>query len=129
MKAKPRQDLRGAAAERAAETFLLRQGARIVARNYRTTRGEIDIVADDDGTLVFVEVRMRSGSAFGGPEESIDRRKRQRIVAAARHFLVNGPSAEPPCRFDAILLTPPAHQGPGDYTVEWLRDAFRADDL
>ena len=119
---------RGAEAERAAETFLLRQGLRIVARNYRTTRGEIDIIADDGGTLAFIEVRMRSGSAFGGAEESIDRRKRQRIVAAARHFLASGASAEPPCRFDAMLLTPLAHQSPDDYAVEWLRDAFRADD-
>lgn len=120
---------RGVEAERAAETFLLRQGLRIVARNYRTARGEIDIIADDGGTLAFVEVRMRSGNAFGGAEESIDRRKRQRIVAAARHFLASGPSAEPPCRFDAMLLTPPAPRNPGDYAVEWLRDAFRADDV
>lgn len=129
MKEKPQQNQRGAAAERAAETFLLRQGLRIVARNYRTVRGEIDIIADDGGTLTFVEVRMRSGSTFGGAEESIDRRKRQRIVAAARHFLASGPSVEPPCRFDAMLLTPPAHQNPDGYAVEWLRDAFRADDL
>ena len=128
MKAKPQQRDRGAGAERAAETFLLRRGLRIVARNYRTPRGEIDIIADDGGTLVFVEVRMRSGGAFGGAEESIDRRKRQRIVAAARHFLASGASAEPPCRFDAMLLTPLAHQSPDDYAVEWLRDAFRADD-
>lgn len=120
---------RGVEAERAAETFLLRQGLRIVARNYRTARGEIDIIADDGGTLAFVEVRMRSGNAFGGAEESIDRRKRQRIVAAARHFLASGPSADPPCRFDAMLLTPPAPRNPGDYAVEWLRDAFRADDV
>jgi putative endonuclease len=125
---KPRLHSRGAGAERAAELFLQRQGLRIVTRNYRTARGEIDIVADDDGTLAFVEVRMRSGSTFGGAEESIDRRKRRRIVAAARHFLASGASAEPPCRFDAMLLTPRSRTTLDDYAVEWLRDAFRADD-
>lgn len=125
---KPQLRGRGADAERAAETFLRRHGLRILARNYRTARGEIDIIADDGGILAFVEVRMRSGSAFGGADESIDRRKRQRIIAAARHFLANGPSAEPLCRFDAMLLTPPAAPDEDGYTVEWLRDAFRADD-
>lgn len=118
----------GTGAENAAESFLVRQGLRIVARNYRTARGEIDIVADDGGTLAFVEVRMRSSSAFGGAGESIDRRKRRRIVAAARHFLANGPSAEPPCRFDAMLLTPQSPVASDAYAVEWLRDAFCADD-
>ncbi|MGE3298157.1 MAG: YraN family protein [Porticoccaceae bacterium] len=125
---KAQQHGRGADAERAAETFLRRHGLRILARNYRTPRGEIDIIADDGGVLAFVEVRMRSGSVFGGAEESIDRRKRQRIIAAARHFLANGPSAEPLCRFDAMLLTPPAPPAEEGYAVEWLRDAFRADD-
>lgn len=125
---KPQQHGRGADAERAAETFLRRHGLRIVARNYRTARGEIDIIADDGGILAFIEVRMRSGSAFGGAEESIDRRKRQRIIAAARHFLANGSSAEPLCRFDAMLLTPPTSPAADGYAVEWLRDAFRADD-
>lgn len=125
---KPQQRGRGADAERAAETFLRRHGLRIVACNYRTPRGEIDIIADDGGVLAFVEVRMRSGSVFGGAEESIDRRKRQRIIAAARHFLANGPSAEPLCRFDAMLLTPPTPPATNGYAVEWLRDAFRADD-
>ena len=128
MKAKPQPGQRGAGAEQAAAAYLQRQGLRILARNYRTARGEIDIIADDDGTLVFVEVRMRSGRAFGGAEESIDRRKRQRILAAARHFLASGPSAEPPCRFDAVLLTPLARRNPADYAVEWVRDAFCADD-
>lgn len=128
MNARPLPGPQGAGAERAAEAYLSRHGLRILARNYRTPRGEIDIVADENGTLVFVEVRMRSGSAFGGAEESIDRRKRQRIVAAARHFLANGPAAEPPCRFDAMMLTP-TPQNPDGYAVEWLRDAFSVDDL
>lgn len=128
MSAKPLPGPRGAGAERAAESFLRQRGLRILARNYRTTRGEIDIIADDGGTLAFVEVRMRSGSTFGGAEESIDRRKRQRIVAAATHFLASGPAAEPPCRFDAVLLTPLTRQNPDDYAVEWVRDAFCVDD-
>ena len=77
----------GGAAEEAAARFLERNGLAIVARNYRTRLGEIDLVARDGATLVFVEVRMRSSERFGGGAESIGWRKRSRIVAAARQYL------------------------------------------
>lgn len=119
---------RGTRAEQTAAAFLRGRGLRILARNYRVPQGEIDIIADDAGTLTFVEVRMRSGPSHGGALESIDRRKRRRILTAARHYLAQLPATEPPCRFDAMLLRPVAEAGRECFTVEWLRDAFNADD-
>jgi putative endonuclease len=87
-----------------------------VARNYRTRMGEIDLVAREGDTLVFVEVRLRSNARFGGAAESVDRRKRLRIESAARHFLARL-QREPACRFDVVTLE-------GDSVAEWLRGAF-----
>jgi putative endonuclease len=106
---------RGAEAEALAAGFLARQGLAIVGRNYRCRGGEIDIIARDGGTVVFVEVRMRSNRAFGGPAESITRSKRRRIRLAAEHYLARFKS-EPPCRFDAVLLDSLAAE-----RIEWLR--------
>jgi len=105
----------GAAAEEQAARFLERQGLAIVARNYRTRFGEIDLVAREGAILVFVEVRMRSSPGFGGAAGSIGPRKQARIVAAARQFLARI-GREPPCRFDVVTLD-------GD-TPNWLRGAF-----
>ncbi len=96
----------GARAEQTAAAFLRGRGLRLLARNYRAPGGEIDLIAEEAGTLVFVEVRLRSGTRHGGALESIDRPKRRRIVLAARHYLAQRRGAEPPCRFDVVLLMP-----------------------
>jgi len=107
----------GGEAEERAEQFLARHGLSIVERNYRTRLGEIDLIAREGATLVFVEVRMRSGERYGGAVASITPRKRGRIVAAARQYLMRfGPV--PPCRFDVV-----AASGAG---LEWIRGAFDA---
>jgi len=93
----------GADAESLAADYLVAQGLTIVARNVRSRFGEIDIVARDGGTLVFVEVRLRRGQAFGGAAVSITRAKQAKLVAAARIYLANL-RREPPCRFDAVLF-------------------------
>jgi putative endonuclease len=110
--------LAGGAAEEVAERFLVRRGLQVIARNYRTRMGEIDLVARDGATLVFIEVRMRAASAalFGGAAASIDGRKRRRIEAAARHFLARL-GREPACRFDVVTLD-------GASAIEWHRAAF-----
>jgi putative endonuclease len=105
----------GGEAEEAAARFLAEQGLAIVARNYRTRFGEIDLVARDGATLVFVEVRLRSSQRFGGGAGSIDHRKRARIVSAARLYLAQL-KREPPCRFDVVTLDAGA--------PVWLRRAF-----
>ena len=105
----------GGAAEDEAARFLSGRGLEVVARNYRTRLGEIDLVARDGDVLVFVEVRLRSSDRFGDAMESIDARKRRRIVAAARQFLA-AVRPEPPCRFDVVALDEGAPR--------WERAAF-----
>ncbi len=110
---------RGDAAEDVALAHLRRQGLALVQRNFRTPGrggGEVDLIMrEPDGTLVFVEVRQRSGARQGGAAASITGVKQRRIVFAARHFLLRLGS-EPPCRFDVVLIE-------GD-RIEWLRAAF-----
>jgi putative endonuclease len=91
----------------------------VLARNYRCRGGEIDLVCQDGETLVFVEVRLRSGNRFGCAAESITAAKRGRLLLAARHYLAGKP--ERPCRFDAVLLDAP---DPG--RIAWIRNAIEA---
>jgi len=107
----------GGAAEEEAARYLSRCGLEVVARNFRTRLGEIDLIARDGEVLVFVEVRLRSSVRFGDAMESIDAHKRRRIVAAARQFL-SGVRPEPPCRFDVVALDEGAPR--------WERAAFDA---
>jgi putative endonuclease len=106
---------RGAAAEGLAAQYLAEQGLAIVGRNYRCRAGEIDIIAREGSTLVFVEVRMRRNREFGGPAESITAGKRRRLRLAAQHYLASL-RREPPCRFDAVLL-----DALDAKRIEWLR--------
>jgi putative endonuclease len=111
---------KGQAAEQLAADYLLRQGLTLIERNFRVRGGEIDLVCRDGKTTVFVEVRLRSRSDFGGAAASITAAKQARLILAARHWLLR--HGETPCRFDCILL-----DGLESKNVEWLRDAFSAD--
>ncbi len=108
---------KGAAAEQVAADYLIRQGLKLVARNFRCRGGEIDLVMRDGATLVFVEVRARARSDFGGAAESITATKQGRIILAARHYLARHP-IDAPCRFDAVLLQAGR--------LQWLQAAFEA---
>jgi putative endonuclease len=110
-------NLEGQKAEDLCADLLRRAGLRILARNWRCRLGEIDLVAEEAGTLVFAEVRLRRDARFGGAAESITAAKRARIVAAARLYLAG--HAAVPCRFDVLLLDAlsPAR-------VQWIRNAF-----
>lgn len=107
----------GVDAEAVAASFLEARGLTILARNYRCRLGEIDLVARDGGTTVFVEVRRRASSSFGGAAASITSAKRLKLLKAARHYL-SRLGTMPQCRFDALLIQgePPR--------IEWIRDAF-----
>ena len=107
----------GALAEQLAERYLVRQGLRLIERNFRCRLGEIDLIMRDGAAMVFVEVRQRSNSRFGGAIASIDLRKQQKLIAAAHYYLANS-TVLPPCRFDALLIE-------GD-AINWIRDAFSA---
>ena len=80
------------------------KGYKILARNVRTRRSDLDIVALDGCDVVFVEVKARASDDFGGPAEAIDRKKRMRLVSAAKEFLVREHWFDRPCRFDAVLI-------------------------
>ena len=114
----------GDAAEARALRWLQAQGLVLVQRNYRVARGprarggEIDLIMRErSGELVFVEVRSRSDSRYGGAAASVSAGKRQRIIFAAHHYLAALASL-PPCRFDVLALE-------GDQ-VSWLKAAFEA---
>jgi putative endonuclease len=106
----------GARAEEVCAAMLRAAGLRLLERNWRCRVGEIDLIAEEHGVLVFAEVRMRRAWAFGGAGESVTAAKRGRIVAAARLYLSRRPEAH--CRFDVFLVDGPA----GD--VKWIRNAF-----
>ena len=108
---------RGAEAEAMAAAFLERKGLRVTERNFRCRLGEIDLVAHDGDTTVFVEVRQRASAAFGGAVASITSKKRARLLRAARFYL-SRLRTMPACRFDALLIEgdPPR--------IDWIRNAF-----
>lgn len=98
----PRRQV-GQQGERRAERFLRSLGYAIVERNYRTPRGEIDLVAKDRDTLVFVEVRTRRRDGFGGPLASVGRQKQRQISNTALHYLTHsGLRDRAAARFDVI---------------------------
>ena len=108
---------RGEAAENLAAAFLLREGLTLVERNFHCRFGEIDLIARDGDTLVFVEVRMRSSERFGGAAGSITAAKRARLLRTARFYLA-GVARVPACRFDALLVNG------NDNSIEWLKNAI-----
>lgn len=108
---------RGRHAEDLAAVFLQQRGLEVLERNYRCRFGEIDLIVRDGRTLVFVEVRQRTGDGFGGAAASITAAKRGRLARAARHYLA-GTARMPQCRFDALLVS-----GAND-SVEWIKNAF-----
>ena len=104
-------------AETMAAAFLSARGLAIVERNYRCRLGEIDLVSREGATTVFVEVRRRTSSSFGGAAASITSAKRLKLLRAARHYMSRLRTL-PQCRFDALLIEgePPR--------IEWIRNAF-----
>ena len=108
----------GRATEALAAQFLQRHGLRIVTRNWRCRFGEIDLIAAEGSTLVFVEVRARASRSHGGAAESITSAKRKRLLAAANLYLTQVGN-DRPCRFDAVLFE-------GDGRIRWIRDAIAA---
>jgi putative endonuclease len=101
---------------------LERRGYEILARRYRHGGAEIDIIARDGATLVFVEVKARGGREFGDGAEAVTMNKRRRIVVAAMDYLVRHRLGECPCRFDVVSI----QLGDGDPKIEVFPNAFDA---
>jgi putative endonuclease len=116
----------GEAAEDAALAHLLAQGMALLARNVRYPFGELDLVMRDGATVVFVEVRYRRGSGFGGAAVSVDASKRRKLARAAQAWLKgHREHAQAACRFDVVAATPAA----GAPRCEWIAHAVTLDDL
>lgn len=95
----------GQTGESEAERFLRRKGYRILGRNVRTPQGELDLVAQQADLLVFVEVKSRRTTGYGGAAYAVNDRKQTRLVRLAAQYLAQHRLRRPPCRFDVILCT------------------------
>jgi putative endonuclease len=94
----------GRRGEEIALEYFRRKGYRIVERGFRLFRGEIDIIAFDRDTLVFIEVKTRTTTEFGLPEEAVTPAKQSQIRKIARGFLIDRALGEPDCRFDVLAI-------------------------
>jgi putative endonuclease len=106
--------------EEMAVAFLQREGFEVLVRNWRYKRAEIDIVAREEGVLVFVEVKTRAGTFFGRPEEMVDKRKRKLLIDAAMAYM-RSIGYEWEIRFDILAVT----GEPGKaFEIRLFKDAF-----
>jgi putative endonuclease len=113
---------KGAAAEEAAAEYLSARGCRVLTRNYRTALGEIDLIAEQEDLLIFVEVRSRREISRGLPQETVNRAKQQKIRRVATQYLKHHQAMERFCRFDVVgILLGRQNQVE---SVEWIQDAF-----
>ncbi len=111
----------GAAGENAALHFLQNQGLKLIARNYHCRGGELDLIMLHQRTLVLVEVRFRSSTAFGGGAASVTWHKQRRIITAARHLMMTRSDLRRyPARFDVVAVSP----GAVSPRIEWIQAAF-----
>ena len=111
----------GRTGENIACEHLRKKGYLIVERSFRLFRGEIDVVARDGDTLVFVEVKTRSDESHGRPEESVTPAKQRQIRRIAQGYLVRTGCGDVACRFDVVAIL---FRGPDDYRLEHFKDAF-----
>ena len=102
--------------EEIAAEYLRNNGYRIVEKNYRNRFGEIDVIAKDGNTLVFVEVKTRNTPSYGPPSSAVDSKKQQRIGKVAVTYLTKKGLTQHPIRFDVVSIC--------DGEIEVIRDAF-----
>ena len=111
----------GQAAEEKALDYLQRKGLHLLNRNYRCKNGEIDLIMQQNDTLVFVEVRYRQSSLFGSAAESVTSSKQRKLLLTANHYLQKN-RMDSPCRFDVVGIG-----GKKLTEIEWIQNAFQAD--
>ncbi len=116
--------LLGKIGERHAVRFLSKAGFAILARNYRTPLGEIDIVAQDGETVAFIEVKTRATRTYGLPQEAVGPRKQRQLIRVAKLFLKAHGEPDVPCRFDVVAVT--TGRGGRAPEVTLIRGAFDA---
>lgn len=113
----------GRDSERLATVYLQDRGLEILERNVRCPLGEVDLVARDGPTYVFVEIRSHRSDRWGAAEESIGRGKRRRVVRVALWYLKRHGLSHAPVRFDVVAV----HWRGEEAQVRWIRGAFDAD--
>ncbi len=114
----------GQAGERAAAALLREEGFRIIERNFRTPLGEIDVIAEEDDVLCFIEVKTRRSEAYGGPAEAVTPRKQRQIAKVAAVYISRNCPEGRTCRFDVVTV-----MEKDDLPVaDLIKDAFRAED-
>lgn len=111
----------GRAGEDAAFEYLCKKKYKIIERGFRFLRGEIDLIAWDGPTLVFIEVKTRHVSSLGYPEESVTFAKRNQIRRIARGYLLKNTLEDVECRFDVLTLT---IENSGSWSINHIKDAF-----
>ena len=109
----------GQQAELQARTYLEKEGLQHIVSNYRCRHGEIDLIMRDQDTIIFIEVRYRKSTQFGGAAASVDFRKQQRIISTAQHYIQHQKHIANAYRFDVIAIS--------SNSFDWIPDAFRLD--
>ncbi|MBI4395247.1 MAG: YraN family protein [Candidatus Omnitrophica bacterium] len=110
----------GRRGEQLGENYLKSRGYQILERNVRSPFGEIDLIARHAGLLVFIEIKTRHGNRFGFPEESVNRRKKDRLIRLASWYLTQYPKSNPQVRFDILAID----FGEANPSFRLIQDAF-----
>lgn len=115
---RPLHLIRGEKTEQLASQYLLKQGLKVVEKNFRCKHGELDLIMRDDQTLVIVEVRFRKSNKYGGALESITYKKQSRIIVATNYYLLIN-KINSPIRFDVITMS-------NETQINWIKNAFQS---
>ena len=105
-----------------AAQYLTKRGCRILERQFRSPMGEIDIIAEEKNTILFVEVKTRRPTQYGLPAQAVGRPKQRRIIRTAVWYMQEKRIEEKPCRFDVVEVL----YERGSYTVQYYENAFEA---
>jgi putative endonuclease len=111
----------GKKGEKLAINYLKKRGCSIRSSNFRTRLGEIDIVAEDNGTIIFVEVKTRTGTMYGAPYEAVTKIKQVQLSKVALEYLNQYDLNDSPARFDVISIVHADGEKP---EIELIKNAF-----
>ena len=114
---------KGAWGEECAAAYLRRRGYRILARNYSCRFGEIDLIAEKDGVLLFVEVKLRTNLQYGAPREYVTVKKQEKLRAAALLYLSER-ELDVPARFDVAEVYTDVRHSAGKTRIAYIENAF-----
>jgi putative endonuclease len=112
--------IQGKAGEDLAARFLERNGLKIIERNYRFERGEIDLIAEEGDEIVFVEVKARHSTVYGSPEDAVTEEKQEQVHTVAEGYLFEHNIDNRPCRFDVVAIEFKNDKA----EIRHIRDAF-----